>query len=388
MAASGQEEERSNGAQCWEALAPDELKPQRHKSHKSTHQNHRMDAHTFSDPILIAPCEWTVDVIRLKDNCVVGTLELNSKTLPPRRNRKKILWQLPSDDSVSPKFGKHEKERLWGIFKNQRKERKKKAKNDKKEGNDNDSSDKPAKALSTKTGETSGASSTDSTEPSSDIAIEDTRPTEEPPPNEETEAVDKSTLRPPGFPPDPADVTRALNDVSLQNHSTFNEPLPAPQSKDADAHISTPPGFSSPPPPPPGFGNQPDIEPHQPINSPSIHGSLSPIVYFPSSDARFIVSIFKQSPNVSDWIAHYIPSATTTILLGQAPATCQHPSAVWSNFQPAVSNCCNVHETAVVLTGSITTNTARLHMSWMIQLQREGESKYCVALEVLSLFAT
>lgn len=68
---------------------------------------------------------WTVDVIRTHTHTIVGTLTINDRTLPPRMRRGKCVWKLPDTTSVAPRFGEHEKKRLWELFKGLKKERRK-----------------------------------------------------------------------------------------------------------------------------------------------------------------------------------------------------------------------------------------------------------------------
>lgn len=56
-------------------------------------------------------------------------LEVNAANFPPRFNKKKkVVWQLPVTEDHLPRFGEYEKERLWEMFKQQKKERRKKVK--------------------------------------------------------------------------------------------------------------------------------------------------------------------------------------------------------------------------------------------------------------------
>jgi hypothetical protein len=94
-----------------------------------------MDSHFFGEPVPVVTAteegtdepSWTVDVIRISGNVVVGTLLVSNTTLPPRKNKKnKIVWRLP--DSIHgdlPRFGEQDKKRLWELFKEQKKKRRK-----------------------------------------------------------------------------------------------------------------------------------------------------------------------------------------------------------------------------------------------------------------------
>jgi hypothetical protein len=89
-----------------------------------------MESHVFSDPIpvLTADCPtWRIEIRRKHDDneVVVGTLEINHLNFPPRRKsaQGKILWKLPDTMESTPRFGDHEKKRLWELYKNMKKQR-------------------------------------------------------------------------------------------------------------------------------------------------------------------------------------------------------------------------------------------------------------------------
>ncbi|GKY99149.1 hypothetical protein MPSEU_000870400 [Mayamaea pseudoterrestris] len=96
-----------------------------------------MENHTFSEPEPVensSPPEWLVHVLRnsnsptdddVKKQTLVATLLVNCETLPPRRRKGRVVWKLPDDFASVPKFGSVERERLWELFKQQRKERRK-----------------------------------------------------------------------------------------------------------------------------------------------------------------------------------------------------------------------------------------------------------------------
>ena len=90
-----------------------------------------MENHVFADAIPYPehapeqPC-WKVFVHRKGVSEPVGCLHVHPSNLPPRKKKNKILWKLPGSlDENPPRFGGHEKERLWEMFKQQKKERRK-----------------------------------------------------------------------------------------------------------------------------------------------------------------------------------------------------------------------------------------------------------------------
>lgn len=92
-----------------------------------------MESHSFSEAVPAAReapkgdgadgglPTWNVQVWRR--GVGVGTLVINERTLPPRKTRKGGCWKLPSSTDVIPRFGEHEKKRLWELYKKQKKER-------------------------------------------------------------------------------------------------------------------------------------------------------------------------------------------------------------------------------------------------------------------------
>jgi hypothetical protein len=88
-----------------------------------------MNSHTISTPVpvpdySVQPC-WSVNILR-HDEIVVASLVLHKTNLPPRCARnKRIVWKLPSSYHQEPTFGRHEQERIWELYKQQKKERRK-----------------------------------------------------------------------------------------------------------------------------------------------------------------------------------------------------------------------------------------------------------------------
>ena len=90
-----------------------------------------MENHIFSDPVPFPegpfqPC-WKVEVYRRGVDEPVGSLEIHAQNLPPRKAQKKnkTLWKLPDTLDDTPRFGGLEKERLWELFKREKKTRRK-----------------------------------------------------------------------------------------------------------------------------------------------------------------------------------------------------------------------------------------------------------------------
>jgi hypothetical protein len=86
------------------------------------------DRHYLSEPRPIYDLEiptWEVDVIREGVDDPVMTLIVDRNTLPPRKSKKKIVWKLPDDVNVLPKFGVQDKKRILDMYKEKKKEAKK-----------------------------------------------------------------------------------------------------------------------------------------------------------------------------------------------------------------------------------------------------------------------
>lgn len=97
-----------------------------------------MESHVFSEPIPVLTADrptWRIEIRRKLNNnnnndnavVVVGTLVIDHDNFPPRRKsaQGKILWKLPDTMETTPRFGDHEKKRLWELFKKMKKERRK-----------------------------------------------------------------------------------------------------------------------------------------------------------------------------------------------------------------------------------------------------------------------
>lgn len=296
-----------------------------------------MENHTFSDPVPVKDASsptWTVDVIRLSGNVLVGTLTVNNETLPPRKTKKKIAWRLPDDPEVLPKFGEHERKRLWELFKEQKKERR-----------------RQSKKLSTQQSLISEDGSNYKEEETEQGAGEPTAPTTVTANSTPDHSVAEEGLGPDddGGPKTPEKEARERENGTPDNESQHPPPpssspfyqekvLPPPppgfnvekMKQDAPVHVETPalapPPASAPPPsqaptgPPPGLAATPP------------DSSLPPKLYFTLADDQplaalksLVVPFFVQcvtTSTVVPWLAHSHPTMSqTTLSLGTAQAT-------------------------------------------------------------------
>jgi hypothetical protein len=89
------------------------------------------DRHYLSKPRPVAGLDlptWEVDVMREGVDTPIMMLTVDDNILPPRKRKKKIVWKLPDDFSILPKFGTEDKKRILEIFKQKKKELKRQRK--------------------------------------------------------------------------------------------------------------------------------------------------------------------------------------------------------------------------------------------------------------------
>lgn len=277
-----------------------------------------MENHTFSDPVPVKDASsptWKVDVIRLSGSVLVGTLMVNNETLPPRKNKKKIAWRLPDDPEMLPKFGEHERKRLWDLFKEQKKERRRLSKklstqlSSTSDGSDNKDDEETERdteepgliasviSAATTAGDSGGAPNKGGIENGAHTNDSSTLPTTE------------EKISPPQPPPPPGFHLRKM---TLDDEKEEVTPLPQ----------SAPPFQTSPAPPLPPPGLDPTSPDH----------TLPRTMYFTLADdnplaslGSLVVPLFLQCVTSSDvvpWLAHSHPTLSqTTLSLGSAQAT-------------------------------------------------------------------
>ena len=289
-----------------------------------------MENHTFSDPVPVKDASssssstsptWKVDVIRLRGSVLVGTLLVNNETLPPRKNKKRIAWRLPDDPEALPKFGEHERKRLWELFKEQKKQRRRQSKKlstqlsaDDYEDDDEEETERDTEEPATATGSANDYSGgapkaeKENGAPKNDSPL---LPSSSPPPPDSSSKEYSLPPPPPGFHLE----KMALND-NKQEVSVVKEDVPAA----AAPPPSAPPLHTSSLTPPPGL-------------APTLPDSpLPPTLYFTLADDKplaalggLVVPLFLQcvtTSTVVPWLAHSHPTLSqTTLSLGSAQAT-------------------------------------------------------------------
>ena len=310
-----------------------------------------MENHDFSDPLpypqgSIQPC-WKVHVYRRGVPEPVASLEVHAQSLPPRLGKKsKVLWKLPDRLEDTPRFGGLEKERLWQLFKREKKNRRKSNKQQ-----------QPQPPPPTATSDADAAPISSSLE---------NDPKAPPPPQEIQEKIDQvadknddddddkpassSSALPP--PPGFGRGQASPNDDQEDEPDGANPPSPAattPSSSTAGAASAAPPGLSSPdaaattttappppPPPPPGLSSPPPPS-APPSSSGFVFGSLqgSDILTLPHHVlaqvighvlAQFFISCVTTPGHLAQWLAKYHASALKLLLFGTAQAQAQTPA--------------------------------------------------------------
>jgi hypothetical protein len=266
-----------------------------------------MDSHSFeAEPLPDKETPtWRVKVVRNGSSIEVGVLLISNETFPPRKRKGKVMWKLPDSVDSSPKFGEHEKTRLWEMHKSQKKERRKKPKENE-NGNDN----------------------------ITDNIVESTSPS-----SSDNDDYD-SSLKPKS---------------NLRQQSTSTSIYPSGSASNATkADSGTPLRRSPPPPPPPGFHTMAGLslqdplpqsttvppEPHPPLQPtpPAAASQVQqvqhplPLRYFSaipdqplSSLGALVAATFSQlipAGLIADWLAHYSPTALSSLLIGTAQVSC------------------------------------------------------------------
>lgn len=310
-----------------------------------------MDSHSFSEPRLLEKSEtltWQVEVLRRGQ--VVDILQVNAANFPPRLNKKKkVVWQLPSTADQLPRFGEYEKERLWEMFKQQKKERRKKVKQP--GSNVDDTTESRSQSFRDEDVIESNDNENDAIQIQKESIDEKQEQKGEETPNfSQRNNGSLHPAPPPGF---------SISDVSLPKNGN-----PAPsESLDRTKLID---GISS--------ADKMEGAPAQrSLSSSSSSSTSSPLQPCPrhalkdTSDTTFasrIATIFIQSltkGQIEQWLFIYLERAPSTLMVGQAQAVCSTPEERWQQWtalqQPfwecqgwTMQNCGSL-QTLLVLTG-------------------------------------
>ncbi|EEC49828.1 predicted protein [Phaeodactylum tricornutum CCAP 1055/1] len=327
-----------------------------------------MDSHSFSRPRVVANAAhptWQVDVLRQGVPEPVGVLTIDAHTLPPRRRKNKIVWQLPDSVvatssfgkalAVEPTFGTHEQKRLWELFKEQKKTRRKNLVKKKDSGDvtvtAEASFENTANSVSTTTTSNAGTESS-RTEPdaddegeeatksavlrvSSDIHVDTTAPPV------------RSSMVPSFVPPPPPGFG-----VSGMARGEQQEPSPnlSISSTASQAHLPAPPGIPARPNP------IPDALPTPSYFAPPIPSAPETLA---ASVVQTMLACLPRG-DVNGWMRFYHPSVRKALLVGSAQAVCHgwtDAYTQWQSLAPAApsspSSAWQVHgcHTQIVSTG-------------------------------------
>ena len=295
---------------------------------------------------------WRVDVWRRGvDDHPIGCLEVNQTNLPPRTNKAgKVLWKLPTDPTQVPKFGVLEQRRLWELFKEQKKLRRKQSKTTADGGagsGGGGGSGSSTVGSSDEPHDFDGSSSKADNEASSAAAAAETDPQPPIPRSPESPATNSLPKQSPLPSPPPGFTTAVANlSVNEPHNSQSTVPLQPPLP---------PPGLTaaSPGPPPRGTipspagestkqhvaAEPPSVPPTlaprslPPLSLPCGYFTLSPVdrIAFPGSLADRVAATFRLlvatttssgggTSRIAEWLAHYDPTAPSTLVMGTAQA--------------------------------------------------------------------
>ena len=370
-----------------------------------------MENHIFSEPTPVkdAPTPtWKVDVIRASGNVLVGTLVVNNENLPPRKNKKKIAWKLPDNYKITPKFGDHERKRLWELFKEQKKERR-----------------RQSKKLTSQLSSMSEGDKSESENPNDGMeAVDPVAPT----PTANT-TPDHSVAEDAGGPDDyGGDEAAADTAISAEKGEDTKSDARYPETRNDNAGPPPPPpGFNaeklkaktekespcaSLPPPPPGLQSTTPPPPPPPGLTPTPDLALPPTLYFSLADDKpvaalgaLVVPLFLQcvtTSTVAPWLAHSHPTLSqTTLALGSAQATGrtyidrlqQWQSLTISNRWDCTGCTSQTlplpHTVLLVLTGRTIQKQEWLayHLSLILTASSTGTRDFQITNEILSLTA-
>jgi hypothetical protein len=328
-----------------------------------------MESHYFSEAI---PCgkvssshnslpTWTVHVIRCKGDVTVGTLTVNADTLPPRLNpkTKKSLWKLPDSIDVLPRFGEHEKKRLWELHKEIKKERRRKNKED--EHSATTTTDAPSPTTATTRSENcvngmATLSLADDTEPSAPLhaslaTTATTRQTApQPPPGFATSATSAtlpmiSTARKPVWPPPTTSTTTTTTAVTTKTLPTRTSVSSPVHSLHPQAYFVVPvvPVESSPTASSPiattNDDDENDDDRAMAIGSIVAGAFLETMASLAKMDLSSTTTL-SSSAALEAWLAYYSRTATKSLLLGSATAKANAPELIRQQWQSLMAPGC------------------------------------------------
>lgn len=256
------------------------------------------------------------------------------------------MWQLPLTADQLPRFGEYEKERLWELFKQQKKERRKKVKPGVK-------SDGTTKSRNQSFQDDSGGEANYGENESylhQELAGDESQIEEETPNISQRNSGSLHPAPPPGF---------SVSDVSSPRTSEKAASQLLEVSKSLDQMNFTEKMHGAPAP--------------RSLSSTSSSSTESPPQQYPShfptdtSDASFaahVATIFIQSLSqgqIEKWLFLYVERASSTLMVGQAQAVCSTPDErrqQWTALQQPFWECqgwamqsCGTSRSLLVLTG-------------------------------------
>jgi hypothetical protein len=317
-----------------------------------------MESHYFSEATLCGEAShtiptWMVHVIRCKGDVTVGTLTVNAETLSPRLNpkTKKCLWKLPDSISVLPRFGEHEKKRLWELYKEHKKERRRKSKDDENSATDAPSPNTPPSERSCSVHGMAALTLADSAALQTSLGATTTTTTPRrpsaacplPPPGFATSPI--STAQAAAGPPPPTTTTptptTTAQTVTTRLPSSF--PVAVDHSHHEQAYFVVPfVPAESPPPPLLADDDDDDDDDDRAMAIGSIVAgafleTMASLAMEPSSVPTLSSS---SSAALEVWLAHYSRTATKSLLLGSATAKANAPELIRQQWQSLMAPGC------------------------------------------------
>jgi hypothetical protein len=323
-----------------------------------------MDSHTFTEPELVSrgddgvepssspaepepsfpALEWRVHVLRQGVPEPIGSILINSSTLPPRRNKAgKIVWKLPDEPNQVPKFGIHEQKRLWELYKDQKKQRRKKQSvpQEQSKGSEAQCGDQEAKATTVSPSPPQSAGRPPQSDECTTTVVDNPKNS----PYEQT-----SVSPPPGF-----GATGRLESLSLEetasrrtdNPQLFQQQSTPQRNNLSGSHVPPPPGLAV-------AGASPSVTNgnHTSLSqSPSRVGQAKPSNYFALSSAvelasfpqslaalvalsfQRLISVVGAPDGVAEWLSYYSPNARSTLIMGTAQAVASTHDERWRQWQ-------------------------------------------------------
>ena len=285
------------------------------------------DRHYLSEPRPVPgrPCpSWEVDILREGVDTPVMTLMIDNETLPPRKRKRKIVWQLPDSLDQMPKFGMEDKKRILELYKEKKKElRKLRKSNSLVQSNGNDDNEVEGSGPGPNAQKNGGNKSKTTKQPPENGSGTDK-------PKESLDSAKRVAPRPQPTGPQATGATSAPPPPPgfMNGHSPGMDQQQSPPPVSAASTIPRQSSVGPPPPPPPGLGGGISTSPqpqHQPNSS---NGSSLRAFTVPNNGstlAQVVSEMYYQflaHGYVQELMLHYVPGAPKSLTVGGATHLC------------------------------------------------------------------